>query len=351
MRRAIRTVALLAVVGLVAAACGGSSTPSSSGGSKIKIGMVYDLAGRGDHSFNDSAYEGLQKAGQDFSNIAVKDLTPVATGSNREALMRLLAQQGYGLIFGNGFAFQDSCVKVAKDYPNIKFACTDTGVPDLTPSSNLLNMDFAANQGSFLVGAAAALKSKSGQIGFIGGVDVALIHDFQAGYEAGAKYINPNIKIDVKYLTTPPDFSGFSDPAKGKEAALGLYQGGDDVIYHAAGGSGDGLFAAAAEFSTGAGPGKVWAIGVDGDQRGSAPADEQPYILTSMIKKVGTAVYDEIKDFLDGKFQGGTRVFNLADGGIDYATTGGDVDDIKAKLDDLKQKIISGEITVPTGSS
>src|SRR5205823_836227 len=213
----------------------------SGSGTKIKIGMVYDLGGRGDHSFNDSAYEGLQKAAKDFSNIAVKDLTPVASGANREALMRLLAQQGYGLIFGNGFAFQDSCVKVAKDYPSIKFACTDTGVPDLTPNSNLLNMDFAANQGSFLVGAAAALKSKSGKIGFIGGVDVALIHDFQAGYEAGAKHINPKIQIDVKYLTTPPDFSGFSDPAKGKEAALGLYQGGDDVIYHAAGGSGDGL--------------------------------------------------------------------------------------------------------------
>ena len=349
MRKAIRTVALLAVVGLVAAACGGTKTPSG-GGTKIKIGMVYDLAGRGDHSFNDSAYDGLQQAGKDFSNITVKDLTPVASGANREALMRLLAQQGFGLIFGNGFAFQDSCVKVAKDYPSIKFACTDITAPYLTPNSNLLNMDFAANQGSFLVGAAAALKSKTGKVGFIGGVDVALIHDFQAGYEAGAKQINPNIKVDVKYLTTPPDFTGFNDPAKGKEAALGMYQGGDDVIFHAAGGSGAGLFSAAKEFSTSNNT-KVWAIGVDGDQRAIAPADEQPYILTSAIKKVGTGVYDTIKDFLDGKFQGGTRLFTLKDGGIDYATTGGAVDDIKSQLDALKQKIINGEITVPTGSS
>ena len=263
--------------------------------------------------------------------------------------MRLLAQQGFGLIFGNGFAFQDSCVKVAKDYPSIKFACTDITAPDLTSASNLLNMDFAANQGSFLVGAAAALKSKTGKIGFIGGVDVALIHDFQAGYEAGAKQINPNIKVDVKYLTTPPDFTGFNDPAKGKEAALGMYQSGDDVIFHAAGGSGAGLFAAAKEYST-ANNTKVWAIGVDGDQRATAPADEQPYILTSAIKKVGTGVYDTIKDFLAGNFQGGTRVFTLKDGGIDYATTGGAVDDIKSQLDALKQKIINGEITVPTGS-
>jgi basic membrane protein A len=339
-------VALLAIVGLVAAACSSNKAGTSSGGgAKIKVGMVYDLAGRGDHSFNDSAYEGLQKAGKDFPNVQVRDLTPVASGANREALMRLLAQQGYKLIFGNGFAFQDSCAKVAKDYPNIKFACTDTGVPDLTTSSNLLNMNFAANQGSFLVGAAAALKSKTGKIGFIGGVDSPLIHSFQAGYEAGAKYIKPDVHVDVKYLTTPPDFSGFSDPGKGKEAALGMYQSGDDVIYHAAGGSGGGLFAAAAQFSKA--NSQVWAIGVDGDQYGSAPADQQPYILTSMIKKVGTAVFDEINAFVDRKFQGGTRLWSLKDGGIDYATSGGFVDDIKSKLDDLKQKIINGEITVP----
>jgi basic membrane protein A len=349
MRRAIRTLAVVAVVGLVAAACGGTKSPSG-GATKIKIGMVYDLAGRGDKSFNDSAYAGLQKAGKDFSNITVKDLTPVASGANREALMRLLAQQGYTLIWGNGFAFQDTVAKVSKDFPAIKFACTDCSVPDVTASSNVVNNDFAANEGSFLVGAAAALKSKSGKVGFIGGVDVALIHQFQAGFEAGAKYINPNIKVDIKYLTAPPDFSGFSDPAKGKEAALGMFQSGDDVVYHAAGGSGTGLFTAAKEFSTSNNT-KVWAIGVDSDQYLTAPADEQPYILTSMIKRVDVSVYDTIKDFLDGKFQGGTRVFNLKDGAIGYSTSGGNVDDIKSQLEDLKAKIISGQITVPNPTS
>jgi basic membrane protein A len=312
--------------------------------------MVYDLAGRGDHSFNDSAFEGLQKAGQDFSNIEVKDLTPVANGSNRQALMRLLAQQGYGLIFGNGFAFQDDLAKVAKDFPSIKFACTDCAVPDVTASSNVVNNDFAANEGSFLVGAAAAMKSTTGKVGFIGGVDVALIHQFQAGFEAGAKQVNPNITVDIKYLTTPPDFSGFSDPAKGKEAALGLFQGGDDVIFHAAGGSGGGLFTAAKEFSA-ANNTHVWAIGVDSDQYLGAPADEQPFILTSMIKHVDVAVYATIKAFLDGTFQGGNRVFGLKDGGIDYSTSGGFIDDIKSQLDALKAKIISGDIKVPLPTS
>jgi basic membrane protein A len=342
MRRIARAAALVSIVALVAAAC----SKGSSSGSGTKIGMVYDLAGRGDHSFNDSAYDGLQKAGKDLG-ITVKDLTPVASGANREALMRLLAQQGYGLVFGNGFAFGDSIAKVAKDFPKVDFICTDGGVADLTSSSNLLNMDFAANEASFLVGAAAALKSQSGKIGFIGGVDVPLIHAFQAGYEAGAKYINPSIQVDVKYLTTPPDFSGFSDPAKGKEAALGLFGGGDDVVYHAAGGSGNGLFAAAVEYSQQNNT-HVWAIGVDGDQYGSASADQKPFILTSAIKKVGVGVYDNIKKFLDGKFQGGTVVYDLKSGGVDYATSGGFVDDIKSKLDDIKAKIISGEIKVPS---
>jgi basic membrane protein A len=344
MRKTSRVVlAIVAVLALAAAACGSDSGGSSS---KMKVGMVYDLAGRGDKSFNDSAYAGLQKAGQDFSDIEVKDLTPAANGSNRQALMRLLAQQGYQLIFGNGFAFQDDLAKVAKDFPAIKFACTDCAVPDVTASSNVVNNDFGQNEGSFLVGAAAALKSKTGKVGFIGGVDVALIHQFEAGYTAGAKYINPSITVDVKYLTAPPDFSGFSDPAKGKEAALGLFQGGDDVVYHAAGGSGGGLFTAAKEYST-ANNTHVWAIGVDSDQYLTAPADEQPYILTSMIKHVDVSVYDTISDFIDGKFQGGFRVFGLKDGGIDYATSGGFIDDIKSQLDDLKQKIIAGEITVP----
>jgi basic membrane protein A len=349
MKGALRLLALVAVLGLVAAACGSNNTTggSSGGGKKIKIGMVYDLAGRGDKSFNDSAYAGLQKAQKDFPNIEVKDLTPVASGANREALMRLLAQSGYSLIFGNGFAFEDSTEKTAADFPDIKFACTDGSYDVQNPPKNMVNNNFAANEGSFLVGAAAALKSHAGKVGFIGGVDTPLIHSFQSGYVAGAKHINPDIQVDVKYLTSAPDFSGFNDPAKGKEAALGLYQSGDDVIYHAAGGSGGGLFAAAAQYKDLTGK-HVWAIGVDSDQYLTAPPDQQPFILTSMIKRVDVSIYETIKGLLDGNFKNGVALFGLKDGAIDYSTSGGFVDDIKSQLDDLKQKIISQSITVPS---
>jgi basic membrane protein A and related proteins len=351
MKRALRLLAVVSVVGLVAAACSKNTTTtpgaSASGGGQaqhFKIGMVYDLAGRGDHSFNDSAYEGLQRAAKDFPNIEVKDLTPVSSGKNRQPLMRLLASTGYQLIFGNGFAFQDDLSAVAKDYPNLDFACTDCGV---ATQSNVLNLNFDAPGGEFLAGSAAALKSKTGKIGFMGGVETPLIKQFLAGFQAGVKFKNPSATVDVKYLTVAPDFTGFSDPGKGHEAALGMFQAGDDIVAHAAGGSGDGLFKAAEEYSK-ANNTHVWAIGVDGDQYQSAPADEQPYILTSMIKNVGTAVYDTIKAFINGQFEPGTKVWGLDNGGIALATSGGFIDDIKPQLDDIEAKIENGTIKVPT---
>ena len=163
------------------------------------------------------------------------------------------------------------------------FAIVDDGVE----GANITNLLFAEEQGSFLVGAAAALKSEAGHIGFVGGVEVPLIQKFEAGYVAGAQAVNPDITVDVTYLTQPPDFSGFGDPAKGKTAAEGMYQGGADIVYQAAGGSGSGVFEAA--LAAGA-----LAIGVDSDQYNLVPAEQQPVIMTSMLKKVDVAVYDFI---------------------------------------------------------
>jgi basic membrane protein A len=191
------------------------------------------------------------------------------------------------------------------------------------------------------VGAAAALKSKTGNIGFIGGVNTDLIKKFEAGYVAGAKAVNPAIKFQVKYLTQPPDFSGFGDPAKGKTAAEGMYQQGADVVYAAAGGSGGGVFTAAKAV------GKM-AIGVDSDQALTAPAAVRDVIITSMLKKVDVATYDFIKSLTEGKFVAGTKVYDLKVGGVGYSTTGGKIDDIKAKLEAYKQQIIDGKIVVPT---
>jgi basic membrane protein A len=354
--RWFRLVALLLPLFLLAAACGddddddstnaGSdtteTTAADSGGDATQVGLVYDLGGRGDQSFNDAAAAGLEKAQKEFG-VEAKELEPDEGGENREELMRLLADQGSQLIFGIGFLFADSITAAAPDYADTTFAIVDSVVE----APNVASLVFAEQEGSFLVGAAAALKSKTGHIGFIGGVEVDLIKKFEAGYVAGAKKINPDIKIDISYITQPPDFGGFNDPARAKEIATGMYGAGADVVYHAAGGSGGGLFEAAKEYAEA--NDQVWAIGVDSDQYNIVDDSLKPYILTSMMKKVDVAVYDTIKRFNDGEDVGGAvTTYDLEAGGVDYATSGGFVDDIKDQLDDLKAQIIAGDIEVPT---
>ena len=164
---------------------------------------------------------------------------------------------------------------------------------------------------------------------------------------AGVKHINPDIEIDIQYITEPPDFTGFTDPAAGKIVAQSMFQDGSDVVYHAAGGSGNGLFQAAKEYSE-ANNTKVWAIGVDSDQYLTAGEDVQEYILTSMLKRVDVAVYSTIEAQVNDTFEGGVTVFDLSVDGVGYSTTGGFIDDISDQLDDLKQQIIDGDITVPS---
>jgi basic membrane protein A len=364
MKRVFRLLALVAALGLVAAACGSNGTTSgggqpsgSAGGSgllpTVKVALLYDLIGRGDKSFNDAAAAGLDKAKKEF-NLDPKELTPNSGGTNRTELIDLVATQNYPLVIGVGFLYAPNMGAAAAKYPNIKFADVDGFVDhttcdtckDETPAGNLSSLLFAENEGSYLVGAAAALKSESGHIGFIGGVETGLIQKFEAGYVAGAKSIKPDIKIDIKYITQPPDFTGFNDPAKAQVIAQAMYQVGADVVYAAAGGSGGGLFKAAEEFSTSNNT-HVWAIGVDSDQYLSAPADQQPFILTSMLKRVEVAVYNTIRDFVQGRFGGGIKTFDLNANGVGYATSGGFLVDVRAQLDGIANQIKSGAITVP----
>lgn len=351
MRHATKVASVVAAAALGLAACGsstGNTTSSGStggstggaGGSTLKIGMAYDVGGRGDQSFNDAAAAGLDKAKTELG-ADVKEASAVAgeSESARKDRLQSLIDAGYNNIVAVGFAYAKAVGETAKANPDVKFAIVDDASPD-SAGPNVDQITFAEEQGSYLVGAAAALKSKANHIGFIGGVQTELIKKFEAGYEAGAKAVNPSIKIDVKYLTQPPDFSGFNSVDKGKAAADGMYQGGADVVYHAAGGSGGGVFTAAKA------AGK-WAIGVDSDQAKTAPADVRDVILTSMIKKVDVGVYDFITEVKNNAFKAGNKVFDLKAGGVDYSTTGGHIDDIKSKLDDYKQKIISGQITVP----
>lgn len=351
MHRVTKLVAVAATAVLALAACGGSSsggnTASSSATaakSSVKVGLAYDVGGRGDKSFNDSAAKGLDKAVAELG-VTKKELeaTQGESDSQKEERLRLLAQGGYDPIIAVGFAYAGPLKKVAAEFPKLHFAIIDD---NSFTAANVANLTFAENEGSFLVGAIAAQASKSGTIGYIGGVNVPLLQKFQAGFVAGAKAVNPNVKVLSKYLTEPPDFSGFSDPAKGKTAAQGQLDAGADVIYAAAGGSGSGAFEAVAAKGKG-----YWAIGVDSDQYQTAAANVKEFVLTSMLKRVDVAVYTEVKAAVDGSALTGAHVFDLKVDGVGYSTSNSAVSAYTAKADAFKQQIISGSVTAPATPS
>ena len=348
MRRVTNAVAVLGTALLALTACGDNNTPtgasptnpgaSSPAKSMVKVGLAYDIGGRGDQSFNDAAAAGLDKAKAELgvqSNEA--EAAQGESDAAKEERLRGLAEAGYNPIVAVGFAYSKALGNAAKEFPEVKFAIVDDAT---AKGDNISNLVFAEEQGSFLVGVAAALKSKTSNVGFIGGVNVPLIKRFEVGYKAGVEAAKPGTKVQTKYLTQPPDFSGFGDPAKGRTAAEGMYDAGADIVYAAAGGSGGGVFEAAKA------AGK-WAIGVDSDQAKTAAPNVRDVIITSMLKKVDVAVYDFIKSVTSGAFKPGEKVYDLKAGGVDYATTGGKIDDVKPKIDEFKQKIINGEITVP----
>ncbi|MCW2815342.1 MAG: nucleoside-binding protein [Nocardioides sp.] len=319
----------------------GSSEPAGSEEpvSDIKVGMAYDVGGRGDQSFNDSAAAGLDEAAGEFGfDSEEAEAEDGEDEAAREERLRTFADAGFNPIIAVGFAYEASVTKVAAEYPDVDFAIIDS---ENVVADNVANLVFAEEQGSFLVGAAAALKSETGNIGFIGGVEVPLIAKFEAGYRAGAEAVNPDIEIQSTYLTQAPDFSGFGDPAKGKTAAEGMFDGGADIVYHAAGGSGGGVFEAASESDN-------LAIGVDSDQYNTADPAVQDVILTSMLKNVDVAVSTYLAEVAGGSAPTGVTRYDLSVDGVGYSTSGGQVDDIAGQLDELKQQIIDGEITVPT---
>ena len=338
----VRLVAALAAVTLGLAACGGSDDSDSGNDtaapetSDLKVGLAYDIGGRGDQSFNDSAAVGLDKAKDELGLEATESEAGSGEAeSAKEERLRVLADSGHNPIIAVGFAYSGSITKVAPEFPEVDFAIVD----DAAEGENISNLLFAEHEGSFLVGAAAALKSKTANVGFIGGVQVPLISKFEVGFTEGAKAVKPDVEVQNVYLTQPPDFSGFTDPAKGRTAAQGMFDAGADVVYHAAGGSGGGLFEAAKAAGG-------LAIGVDSDQFETAAPDVQDVILTSMVKRVDVAVFDFLSRVAEGEVEAGPVVYDLEQGGIDYSTSGGKVDDIKAQLDEFKQKIIAGEIEV-----
>ena len=296
---------------------------------KISVAMVTDVGGVNDQSFNQSAWEGLQRAQSELGIAASYQESTQAADYPRN--MESLMDAGNDLIWGIGFLMADTVLAEAQANPDQKYAIIDNAYPE-TPS-NLIGVVFREQEPSFLVGYIAGKMTESGKIGFVGGIQFALIEKFEYGFRAGVAYANPNAEVLVQYAES------FTDAAKGKAIANQFYQDGADIVYHAAGGVGDGVIEAAREQDK-------WAIGVDRDQNYLAPDN----VLTSAMKRVDNAIYNVVKDLVDGKFAGGSTVeYGLADGGVDIAPTSDKhvPANILAEVNELKAQIIAGSIVVP----
>lgn len=302
-------------------------------GKAIKVGVVFDSGGRGDKSFNDSAWAGVERAKKEFS---VED-SPVESKNEKdyEGNLTALADKGCDIVFAIGLNQKTALEKVAAQYPDIKFAIVDA-VPDAKAGlKNVRSLLFKEEEGSFLAGYLAGLMTKTNKIGFVGGMDIPLIHKFESGYFAGAKTANPNVEF------LPAKYTGnWDDTTTAKAAANILFSGGADIVYAAAGKAGLGVISAAKE------QGK-FAIGVDSDQDYLEPGT----VLTSMVKHVDEAVYSTIKDVKEGKFTPDEHVYDLKVRGVGLSPMSYTKDkvgpDILKKVDDISAKIVGGEIKVP----
>ncbi|WP_435217890.1 BMP family lipoprotein [Streptomyces sp. bgisy034] len=349
MRRISRiTVAGAATASLALAlsACGGTSTEASSSDSKggdKGLAIAYDVGGKGDQSFNDAAFAGLEQAKKEFGyKTADVEPTDGETDADKEQRLVSLAKQGYNPVIGVGYAYAAAVKGAAEKFPDTTFGIVDDSTVE---SKNVADLVFSEEQASYLAGVAAAKSTKTNTVGFVGGVDIPLIHKFQAGFEQGVKDTNPQAKVLTQYLTQTAEEGGFSSPDKGKSAAEGQIEKKADVVYAAAGLSGQGVIEAAAA-------NKVWAIGVDSDQyTQEALAKYKDSILTSAMKDVAKAVYNLAKSVEDGKPETGIVRGDLKSGEVSLSNSNPKfADDTKVQeaIKTAKEKIISGEIKVKT---
>lgn len=348
------------VLSIALTGCGGqTATPDNkAAGDKAasgkKVGIVLSTGGKGDKSFNDAAIAGLEKAKKELG-ITYKDIQPKDVAEDEKSL-EFLAKEGYELVFAVGFMMADALAKVAPKYPNTKFAIIDSSYGDKTPA-NVLGLVFKEHEGSFLAGALAASLTKNNVVGFVGGMDMPLIHRFEGGFTEGVKAVKPDAKVLAAYAGT--DGTAFNNPDKGKEIALDMISKNADIIYHAAGGTGQGVFEASESKG-------IKAIGVDSNQNWVKPGT----VIASMLKRVDVAVFNTTKAVVDGTFKGAnTQVFGLVENGVGLTdltqltveeTTGLKEDeqkkikaakdaipaDVKTKIEDLKKQIVDGKIKV-----
>ncbi|MDB1087060.1 BMP family ABC transporter substrate-binding protein [Streptomyces sp. ACA25] len=333
----VATVAATAAFALTASACGESSTEAGSGDGDKGAGIAFDVGGRDDQSFNEAAARGADRALEELG--VERDFQTARndeTDADREQRLSELAQEGYNPVIGVGFLYGNAVERVAADYPDTTFGVVDS----VSDGDNVYSMIFAEHEGSYLAGVAAALKSETGKVGFIGGVNIPLIQKFEAGFTQGVNDTDADVSVDVQYLYADDD-RGFTDVAKAKEQANGMLGRDIDVIYTAAGLAGNGSIEEVAAH------GNAWAIGVDSDQhQQDGLAEYQDSILTSVVKGVDVAVFDLIKSVHEGEPLSGLGEYSLADDGVSLATSGGFIDDIQEQIDEARQRIADGETEV-----
>ncbi|MER6954959.1 MULTISPECIES: BMP family ABC transporter substrate-binding protein [unclassified Streptomyces] len=349
----MRRVSRIAVAGVATAAlavtvsaCGSSSTSSSSSDSSDKnlgLALAYDVGGKGDQSFNDAATAGLDKADKEFGYKSTA-VEPQDGESDADKVQRLesLAKQGYNPVIGVGFAYAPAVKEVAAKYPKTTFGIVDD---EQIKADNVADLVFHEEQASYLAGVAAAKATKTNTVGFVGGVDVPLIHKFEAGFKQGVEDTKKGVTVKSQYLTETAAEGGFSSPDKGESAAEGQIDAGADVVYAAAGLSGQGVIKAA-------NANKVWAIGVDSDQyKQDALKAYKDSILTSAMKNVEGAVYTLAKSVNDGKPETGVIRGSLENGGVSVSNsnpTFANNADIQAAIKKAEAGIKDGTITVKT---
>jgi basic membrane protein A len=348
--KALLILLLLSSLAFVGPACNRASYGSDDR-SKPHIGIVFDIGGKDDRSFNAAAWAGVKCAetgmmpdgrtscGKAALDIVLRDVEP-GNPTSIEPAMRAFAERGYDLIIGVGFAQAPIMESVAKDYPNLHFAIID-GVSELP---NVASLVFKEHEGSYLVGIIAAKTTKTNVLGFVGGMDIPLIHRFEKGYEEGAKSVNPNIQIIQNYVGVTD--AAWNNPGKGKELALAQISKGADVIFTAAGNSGLGAFDAVEQYGKLNGRATHFVIGVDSDQNMVKPG----FVLTSMVKRVDNVVYDVVKLVVERNFQGGFKVFGLDKDGVGYAMDQYNKDLVSPEAiqeaEEARKKIIAGQIKV-----
>ena len=343
-----KALLILTLMMLFLISCGSKSTEgegtgtaaaeNTANGENVKVAVVYSTGGLGDNSYNDATKRGLEKAKTELG-ITYDEYEPKDPNTEAENKLREFAEAGdYTLIVATGFTMKDALMNVAKEFPEQKFVIIDETIEGMP---NVASLTFKEHEGSFLAGALAAMMTKSNVVGYVGGAEAPVIQKFEIGFEQGAKYVKPDVKFLPVYIGGT---NAFNDPASAKIKAGALIDQGADVIYHASGASGSGVFQAAKDKG-------IYAIGVDSNQDGLVKGT----ILTSMIKKVDTAVFNSVKEVKDGKFEGKVYQYGLKEDGLGITDCEFTKEVIGQenldKLNEIKEKIVSGEIVVsPTRS-